>query len=272
MKNPGSLLLAAAVGFALVAAGCGRDDTPPAGPVRIFSSSAGATHILLQLGAGPALAAIDEYGGIVPGSEAIPTVGRGEAVSLERLAELGVNTAVVWNYQSRLADGLRQAGIRVVELAPFRLADYPDAVRQLAALAGREAAADALIADLADRLPAAAAPPAGRSVYFELYSSYRAVGPASYAGDLLRLAGGRNIVAESSPTGLFSREQLLQAAPEVIFFVDGFTAAAEIAGRPGFQALPAVRAGRIYGVDRRLLTEGIDPAGAVAFLAAKLKE
>lgn len=40
------------------------------------------------------------YGRAVPGAERIPVAGSGSAVSIEKLAELGVSRAFVWYYQT----------------------------------------------------------------------------------------------------------------------------------------------------------------------------
>lgn len=78
---------------ACLAAGCGREAPKEAAPLRIVSTSAAATHILLALGAEEELAAIDSHGSIVPGAEHIPVAGRGSVLSLEELTRLRVNRA-----------------------------------------------------------------------------------------------------------------------------------------------------------------------------------
>ncbi|UKI31225.1 MAG: hypothetical protein L6W00_25965 [Lentisphaeria bacterium] len=44
-----------------------------------------------------------------------------------------------------------------------------------------------------------------------------------YAGDLLRLSGGENVVSSLQRSGTVSAEAIIHGDPEVIFVVDGFT-------------------------------------------------
>lgn len=255
------------------AAGCGEEKT--AGPepaVRFYSASSAASHLLLKLGAADALVAVDRYGRAVPGAERIPVAGSGSAVSVEKLAELGVSRAFVWYYQTNLKQLLEQHGIAVTVLPAVRLADYPGLVRTVASAAGKNAEGEALIAEFQTQLDAT--PPAGgerRRVYFELYSPYKCAGGDSYFGDLLKLAGAENI-GEALPTGPVSPEYLVQSSPEVILFLAETESAETIAGRPGFAALPAVRYGRIRRVERTRVLEGVDPAEAVRYLRRLIRD
>jgi iron complex transport system substrate-binding protein len=74
--------------------------------------------------------------------------------------------------------------------------------------------------------------------------------------DLLELAGGKNVAADATGTVILSAERLIQNEPDVILFVDGFATAGAVAGRPGIAELNAVKAGKIYAVDRRCLIAG----------------
>ena len=102
-----------------------------------------------------------------------------------------------------------------------------------------------------------------RRICFELYSPGKIAGDASYLGDLVRAAGGKSIMPE---TGLISAEAVIEAAPDVIFYIEGFGSAAEIAARSAYSGTPAVRNGRIHAVPRRLTVEGIAPLEAIEFI------
>lgn len=256
-----------AVFLLLLLAGCSAE--PASGrPERILSLSTAATHILTELGAPPA--AIDEYGRIAAGENPPPVIGKGSAVSQEKVAELGIDCAVIWYYQNDAAKRFRESGIRVVSVPPPRLSNCPELILRLGELTGRMEKARELaevfrrkLARLSD-----ARGDAPRRVYFELYSSGKAAADESYLGDLLRAAGGRSIQRKS---GLVSTEYVAEAAPEVIFFVENFGSAEEIAARPGFASTPAVRNGRIYPVPRRLTVEGLAPLEAIAYLNDKMR-
>ena len=250
---------------ACLAAGCGREAPKEASPLRIVSTSAAATHILLALGAEEELAAIDSHGSIVPGAERIPVAGRGSVLSLEELTRLRVNRAVLWYYQRELAASLRDRGIAVTTVPPLRLGNYAELVQRLGELTGRKREAQRLVGEFQAALPAASEK-TGPKVYWELYGPGRAVGEGSYFGDLLRLAGAENCAAGSAGGGSVSLEAVVARSPEVILFMEGSGSAAEIAARPGLAGTSAVKSGRIHPVDRVRVLEGVDPAGAVRYL------
>lgn len=238
-------------------------------PERILSLSAAATHILTRLGTPPA--AIDEYGRIAAGKNPPPVIGKGSAVSLEKIAELRIDCAVLWYYQTDAEKLFRSKGIRVEKIAGApRLSGYAELIRKLGKLTGKEAAAEKLALEFEAARKTLPVPETGipQRVYFELYSVGKAVSDESYIGELIRASGGRCIVRR---TGLAGMETVVEAAPETIFYVEGFGDAKEIASRPGFASFPAVRNGKIFAVPRRLIVEGAAPLEAIAYFKQKLR-
>lgn len=236
-------------------------------PERILSLSAAATHILTELGCPPA--AIDEYGKIAAGKNPPPVIGKGSAISQEKLAELKIDCAVIWYYQREAEKLFRLKGIRVETVAKLRLENYPGLIMRLGKLAGKTEAAEKLCAGFKTKLKTReAAEREPVRVYFELYSAWKGAGDESYVGDLLRAAGGRSSIRKS---GLISAETLIENAPEVIFYIEGFGSPGEIAARPGFASLPAVKNHRIYPVNRRLVTEGLAPLEAIKYLQSRMR-
>ena len=113
--------------------------------------------------------------------------------------------------------------------------------------------------------------PARRTrVYLELYSPCRSAGNESYAGDLLRLSGGENVVSSLQRSGTVSAEAIIHGDPEVIFVVDGFTSPDELARRSGWGEISAVRNRRVFTIDRKYLVPGYDPAGAIREMSLHL--
>ncbi len=238
-------------------------------PQRVLSTSTLASAIMVGLGAADRLAAIDSYGGIVPGTEGAVVAGRGSAISREALLELGVDYAFIWHYQTDLAGVLDALGIPYGAVAEPSLAGYGDEVLRIGAALELEREAREYAADFAagvERLRREAGELEPVRVYLELYSPFRTVGGASYIGELLALAGMENLAAAMPRSGLIGREAVVLAEPEWIICVDGFGDPEEIAGRAGFAALPAVVAGRIRTIDRLHLVAGADLGAAVRAL------
>ena len=220
-------------------------------PRRLLSLSTAATHILTELKVPPC--AIDEYGRIAAGSPPPAVIGKGTA---------GV---ILWYYQEEAAERFRNEGLPVTVIPAVRLAEYPALILRLGEVAGKTEQAQELAEAFRRRLKQISVPaevPA-RRICFELYSPGKIAGDASYLGDLIRAAGGKSIV---SKTGLISAEAVVEAAPDVIFYIEGFGSAAEIAARNAYSGTPAVRNGRIYAVPRRLTVEGIAPLETINFL------
>ena len=235
---------------------------------RILSLSAAATHILTALGKAPV--AIDQYGLIAAGEPAPPVLGRGSAISLEKVSELQINCVILWYYQNDAERLFRKRGIETVSLQPLRLNTYPELLTKLGDLSNSQAKANELRSRFESDLQAVSTWQRDKEpvrVYFELYSEWKAVGNQSFLGDLLKTAGG---LCPADKSGLISPERILEFAPEVIFFVGGYADANELARRPGLASSPAVRNKRLYAVDRRLITEGLAIIEAIEFFRQQL--
>jgi iron complex transport system substrate-binding protein len=270
----GSLLTAvsAAPGRELTDA-TGRRVTVPDEPRRMASLCTSATDTLLRLGLGDRLVAIDEYSRVVPGAEALPVMGKGSAISREQVIATGVDMAFIWWYQDEAAALFEDLGVPVVRLRAARIHEIPELVRLIGTTTGAGAPAEELARNLTDSLArlreeVPAAPAA--HVYVELYGALKTAGRDSYLNDLLVLAGASNIAAEAEGSLLLSRERLLEANPDTIFFVRDFARAEDFAQRPGWSGLAAVRKGRIIPVDRYLLVAGAGWAEAVSELRQRL--
>jgi len=243
----------------------------PSNSWRILSLSTAATHILLTLGHPPA--AIDSYGQVADPGRQLPVIGKGTILSQEKLTELQINCVLHWSYQTEIAQWCQKHRLRAESIEPLRLQQIPQLIERLGEMVAAQEKARQLRENFQRQLAAVASKAAaGRSrvmpVYFELYSAGKLAGEETYVGDLVRAAGGRCLTRKS---GLVSVETVLEAAPEVIFFVEGFADAESISNRPGLQATPAVRNGRMVPVERRLLVEGLAPVEAINFLQQHLR-
>jgi len=244
---------------------CGRQVSVPDNPSRILCLSAMADNVIVKLGLSGKLAAIDQYGTIIPGTKKAEVVGKGSALSIEKILELKVDIAFIWWYQDDVAAMLKKYSIPVVRLKSCRLNNYPQTVMLIGRCLNAENAANTMIRNFNKQLKTLPKTKVSnaRKVYLELYSPYRTAGKDSYANDLIEAAGGHNIATGISGGGLISAEEIIQQSPQVILFINGFAASDEIGSRPGFKTLPAVKQNRIYGINRQWFIAGVDPAEAV---------
>lgn len=243
----------------------------PIRPRHVLSLCTSATDTMIRLDAAGRLAAIDEYGRIVPGAESVAIIGTGSAISREQVIALGIDLAFIWWYQDDVAQTLEELGVPVIRIRSGRAAELPAMIRLVGEVVGDSAAAERLASIVSAYLTR----PLERSdsrpqVYLELYGPYKTVGRDTYVNDLLELAGGENIASDTTGSVLLSVERLIQADPEAILFVDEFTSAEAISARSGLAACPAVRAGRVRPIRRYWLVAGAGLPQAVENLRRAL--
>ncbi|MGQ9651549.1 MAG: ABC transporter substrate-binding protein [Phycisphaerae bacterium] len=227
----------------------------PVAPTRVLSLCTSATDTLIRLGQSQRVAAVDEYSRIVSGAQAIPTVGKGSAISREQLIAKGIDLAFIWWFQDDAAATLEQLSIPCVRISDVRLEQVNRLIECVAECMGCRAEAERLV----NSLPAVASRPAPEpqtTVYLEMYGPFKTVGQDCYVNDLLRQAGFRNIITDRKGGLLISAEQLILADPSVILFVSDFASAQAISARAGMHDLRADKDGRVHAIDRRWLVAG----------------
>ncbi len=169
----------------------------------------------------------------------------------------------------RLVRRLEQSGIAVVSLQPGTVEEMALYWRALGLLAGCEAEATAMTEGFRQAVAAMAALTADVQprprVYFEaIHSRMKTFTPDSMAVFALAAAGGINAAADAEPVrdtniAAYGKERILSRAAEIDVFLaqvgpmNPVTVEA-IRAESGFQALSAVRAGRVHLVDERLVS------------------
>ncbi|MEK7476053.1 MAG: cobalamin-binding protein [Candidatus Coatesbacteria bacterium] len=228
-------------------------------PARIVCLSPGATEILFALQAGKRIVGVTTLCDYPAAASRIPGVGEFFAPSLEAILAKRPDLVVATGGAQRdLVLRLRQGSIPVLVMYPSGLEGVFRNITLLGRVVGRQETASALVASLRGRvarltaplkdLPAASRP----KVYFELSGDpIMSFGDTSYAGELIRLAGGTNVAAGTvGDYPRLSAETILAADPDVILLSRCDRAAdavAQVGSRPGWGGLKAVKAGRVYG-------------------------
>ncbi|MCS6927798.1 MAG: cobalamin-binding protein [Candidatus Binatia bacterium] len=239
--------------------------TPAAGELvspRIVSLAPSVTETVFALGAGEHVVGVCTFCDFPAAVERIRRVGSYVAPNVEAIVATApdVVIGVPPNNPAALA-ALTRLGIRVVVVQVETLAQIETAMRTIAREAGREAAGETLVAQLRHRLAATRARLAGaptrRVLMVVGQNPLIAVGHGTFLDELITLARGHNIAAETGqPWPRVSVEFILAKQPEVI--IDGSMGSEEQAKEQPlglwrhFPFLPAVHSGRLYG--RRLHT------------------
>jgi iron complex transport system substrate-binding protein len=183
--------------------------------------------------------------------------------------------------QADIARDLIRAGIAVHAFNQRDIAGVLGMIETLGALVGCPERAHDLAAFLRRRLDEVRSESAGRAsrprVYFEEWDEPMISG-IRWVSELIEIAGGVDVFAERSKAPdargrIVTAEQVIEANPDVIVgswcgkrFVPD-----RVAARPGFGALPAVRAGSLHEIKSSIilqpgpaaLTDGLDRLRAI---------
>ncbi|WP_199701407.1 ABC transporter substrate-binding protein [Jiangella rhizosphaerae] len=228
-------------------------------PEKIVSLSATATEMLFAIGAGDAVVAADSYS-TYP-AEAPTTDLSAFEPNVEAIVGYDPDLVIASSDPGELVSGLAAVDVPAIVLAPaVTLDDTYTQLEQLGAVTGHVGEAAELVGQLrseVDELVAqvpADAPPV--TYYHELDANLYTVTSSTFIGEIYGLAGMTSI-ADDAPDAAggypqLSPEFIVTADPDVIFFADGGVGgvtAEDIAARPGWDQLTAVREDRVVEVD-----------------------
>lgn len=233
-----------------------------AGPARrVVSLVPSVTETIVALGAIDRLVARTRYD-LDPRLAELPSLGGGLDPSVEAIVALEPDVVVAWNAADDrvLVPRLRDAGIPVYSAAIEDTAAIFTTVERIGRLVGAAGRADSLTGALRDTLRAvvASAPrgPRPTAVYLIVDDPPRVAGPATFIAQALSVAGADPAFPDfDEDWPAVSLEALVERDPDVLVLPvgEGLAGPEELARRPGWRDLPAVRAGRVVGVEADLL-------------------
>ena len=247
-------------------------------PARIVSIGPSITEFLFALGAGDRVVGVDDFSDEPAAAAKLERVG-GVKVNLEKVVALKPDLVLSVKFSDGTLERIGAAGLNVLVVDPQSIGD----VTRTAILVGRAVGADgeALAAKIDQRLQqvraAVSAAKAKPRVFHEVDASDPAkpftVGPGSYIQDLIDLAGGVNVAASTgSAYPQVSLEEIVRADPEVIVLGDADygTTVEQVAARPGWAGISAVKNRRVYPIPDSLVSRPGPRVGDAAEAYAKL--
>lgn len=228
---------------------------------RIVSLSPASTELLFRLGLGDRVVGRTHFCDWPPAARAVPDLGNGIGPDVEAVAARRPDLVLLYASAAdrAAADRLTALGIATAVLKLDRSDDVRRAARLVGTLAGVRPAAAAFVAafdSALDAVAAAAAHPGRRPrLYVDAWASPpMTVGRGSYLSEVIRAAGAENLfddVAASSAT--VSLEAIASRDPDAILVLAPDTARPpDLASRPGWRTVRAVRRGRVLVVDASL--------------------
>ena len=238
----------------------------PARPERIVSLTPATTEILFAVGAGPRVVATTDFDDYPPEAVPLPDVASYQGVDVEKIVGLEADLVVAGGNSFNSPDAiarLRTLGIPVLVVYAPDVATVLADVALVAKAAGEEAAGAALAAAMRAEIDAisagiAATAAAAPRVFYQLDATKEIYGPAddSFVVQMIKLAGGDPITTGSPTVFSIPLERLVTADPEVIVLGDAAygATAAQVAARPGWGGMTAVKTGAIRPVDDVVVT------------------
>ena len=199
---------------------------PQAPTARIVSTSPSITETLFALGLGSQVVGVSNYCRFPPEANALPKIGTFLRPDAELIARLAPTLVVVHAGPSNTAQQLSKLRIPFVTVERGTLSGVFSTINAIGKAAGASERATALISTLEARLGRIRVSVAGRPSQKVLIIMGRrvgtltdliAVGPGSYLHDLVGIAGGVNVLANSGfEYPRISLESVIRLDPDVI--------------------------------------------------------
>ncbi|MXV89137.1 MAG: ABC transporter substrate-binding protein [Acidimicrobiia bacterium] len=224
-------------------------------PQRIVSLSPTATEILFAIGAGPQVVAVDNWSTYPP--EAPTTDLSGFDPNIEAITAYEPDLVVISNDSNELVAGLTALDIPVlISPSPFDIEGGYASVETLGLATGQAGGAAAVSETMRSEIAAALAdaPVVPIRIYHELDDTHFSVSSHSFLGAVYAALGTTNIADPADTDGYgypqLTEEYIIEADPELIIITDLLAySAADVAARPGWDTVTAVRDGNILVVN-----------------------
>jgi ABC-type Fe3+-hydroxamate transport system substrate-binding protein len=238
----------------------GRTVAVPDHPHKLVCLAPSIVDDVYSLGAGNDVIAVSEYTTYPVEAAKKPTIGAPLNPSLEKIIALHPDLVLGTGDMNHLPaiDQLERYGIPVFMVNPHGIAGIYKSIASLGHALNRESDAAHLLRDLQVREQSVRAralgKPAVRLFMPVWYDPIVTVGRHAFITELIEVAGGNSItsdIAQEWPQ--VSLEAIVARHPDALLLIKGSKVSlAELTGRPGWQALSAVREGRVFFVDKRI--------------------
>jgi iron complex transport system substrate-binding protein len=238
----------------------GRKVTVPDHAHRIICLVPSITDAVFALGAGDDVVAISDYVQYPAEAKTKPSVGSISNPSMETILALHPDLVLGMPHQNQQAvlDQLQRFGIPLYIVDPHGITGILRSVTSLGQAIGREPQAAAEVRQLQHRIDAVRANVKGKPVvdlYMPVsYDPVVTIGKGSFITDIIEAAGGRSITSDiAREWPHISMEIVIARAPQALLMMRGGKITIDVLKqRPGWDVLPAVKAQRVYYVDKRV--------------------
>ncbi len=240
-------------------------------PRRIVSLAPSNTELLFALGLGSRIVGVTNYCNYPPQALGKPKIGDYAAPDIERVAAQAPDLVVAERIHYRqVVPALERVGLKVIGLDPKNVAEVLASLDLLGRATGTEDAARLLRGSLQARIDrvraqvgrALDADPGRRPKVFYLiwHEPLFTAGGDTFQGELIAMAGGRNLFGHLKGYPQVNLESVLAGQPDLILVGAGHEETAEspalswALSEPRLKGTPALRAGRVRPVDADLVS------------------
>jgi iron complex transport system substrate-binding protein len=232
---------------------------PSAHPSRIVCLSADTTEIAFAVGAGERVVGVSGVAARPPEARQRPKVGGFTTFRVDRIRALEPDLVLASSdLQADVVRDLVRAGIPVLALNQRSLADVFQAILVVGGALGCEAAARGLVTDMQDELRQvrefSSVWPDRPRVYFEEWDDPPIAG-IRWVSELIEVAGGQDVFPElrerpEAKGRVVDLAEVVQRDPQVVVasWCGKPVDLEAIRRRPGWDAVEAIRAGRLYAL------------------------
>ena len=238
-------------------------------PQKIVSMAPANTEILFALGLDDRIAGVTRFCDYPPKVKTMVEEGKIAIIggfadpSIEKIIALKPDVVfAAHTIQLKAAESLEDRGVPVILLDPKNVQDILDNILLVGKATGKEAEAKKLVEEMKKRIDYVISQTRNVTytpkVYYEVWHDpLMSIGPGTWIHELIKLAGGSNIFSDAKVKyPKVSPESVIARNPEIIIIKHGYmggVAKDEIVKRPGWNAIDAVKNGKIYEVDENIL-------------------
>ena len=230
--------------------------TAPVKP-RYISLAPATTEILFALGLDEEIVGVSSFCNYPLKAKTKEKVGTFSQPNVEKIISLKPDIIFCTGLeQTPVVNALRQLNLKVYVSDPSNIKELLNSIRDIGRLTGREKEADTLINKMEQVLgqvnvKVKLIPPEKRlKVFIEIWHDpLMTVGKKSFVDEVLTLAGGINIAADTlQPYLYFSPEQVIKRNPDCIIqtYMSENEPLKTIEKRLGWKEISAVKHGRVY--------------------------
>lgn len=245
----------------------GKTITIEKAPQRIVSTSPAETEILFALGLGEQVVGVSDYDDYPAEVKEKPKVGGvvkpNEEAILSQSPDLVIGGI---SMDKQVAEKMRSLGLPMYITHPSSVEDIMNNILTMGKITNRQAQAEEIVAGMkADIAYVTEAvqnvkPEEMKKVYLEFAPGWT-VGKGEFMDELITIAKGVNIAADTQGWNQINEEKILQENPDVILYASGMTDEQTgkkleqiIQSRSGWNTITAIKEEKLYGMDENMLS------------------